>query len=159
MAYCTDLGLREENFICDCCGGTNVQIFCTCMFVVYSVFWLVLVGGITFYLIQKARGIAGVRQINKSSKKIGMDGSLFCPNRLKSLDDWQYFEVILLWIACELFSRMMFLTTGIVALSKNSPSAVPYSYQVWTQTWPFMFTALCIINILKYKLHLYYSFK
>ena len=54
---------------------------------------------------------------------------------------------------------MMFLTTGIVALSKGSPSAVPYKYQVWTQTWPFMFTALCIINILKYKLHLYYSFK
>jgi len=57
-----------------------------------------------------------------------MDGSLFCPNRLKSLDDWQYFEVILLWIACELFSRMMYLSTGIVALSKNNPSAVPYWY-------------------------------
>lgn len=45
-----------------------------------------------------------------------MDGTLFFPTRLKILDDWQYFEVILLWICCELLSRMIFLTTGIVAL-------------------------------------------
>lgn len=60
---------------------------------------------------------------------------------------------------CELLARMIFLSTGFKASHQNNPYAVSYGTQVWTQTWPFMFNALCIINILKYKLHLYYSFR
>ena len=117
MGYCTDIGPRATEFICDCCSGKNVQVFCTCMFLIYSIFFLVLVGGITFYLVQKFRGIAGVRQVKQTKTQIGMDGALFFPSRLKILDDWQYFEVLLLWICFELLSRMIFLTTGIVALN------------------------------------------
>jgi hypothetical protein len=89
MAYCTNIGPRDSQFICDCCSGKNVQVFCTCMFLVYSIFFIVLVGGITFYLIQKFRGIAGVR-LSKQNKShsIGMEGALFFHGRLKILDSW-----------------------------------------------------------------------
>ena len=64
--------------------------------------------------------------MKSSQQNIGMDGSLICPGKLQRFDELQYFEVILLWIMCELLARMIFLSTGFKALHDDNIYAVSY---------------------------------
>lgn len=116
-----------QDFSCDCCGSRQAQIFCGCMFAIYALFLGVLIIGCIFYIVQKQRGITGVKSVKTHQQNdIGMDGSLFCPGKFKRFDELQYFEVIMLWIVCELLARMLFLSSGFTALHQNSIYAITY---------------------------------
>ncbi len=70
-----------------------------------------------------------------------------------------HFDQILVFIILELVFRMAFLSMGMKAKKTNQPDSVSYSAQVFLQVIPFMFTALAIITMLKYKVRLNFVFK
>jgi len=51
---------------------------------------------------------------------------------------------------------MGFLCTGFVAYKQGE---VTYATQTFLQIFPFMFSALCIITLQKYKTTIYFGFK
>ena len=53
---------------------------------------------------------------------------------------------------------MVFLPTGFVAII-HGPYSINYQTQIFIQVLPFMFTAMCIITMLKHKTKIYYGFQ
>ena len=53
---------------------------------------------------------------------------------------------------------MVFLATGFVAFI-HGPDSINYRTQIFIQVLPFMFTAMCIITMLKHKTKIYYGFQ
>ena len=66
-----------------------------------------------------------------------------------------HFDRILVYIILELIFRMVFLSMGFMA---RFGVAVRYGDQIFFQVFPFVFTALAIICMQKYKLKVFYQF-
>ena len=107
-----------------------------------------------FYFLRKYRGGAtevGYQTGKGSSPKLPAEEFAFCC----CLRGVHHFDRILVYIILELIFRMLFLSMGFVS---KSGGQVRYGEQIYFQVFPFVFTALAIICMQKYKLKVYYQF-
>lgn len=140
---------RFIDFECNCCVDNACESFCISFFAIYSAFMCMFITFAIYYQYQKKKGCAGSRPLAKSNDQTTDTGTCFKVH---------YFDQILLFIILELASRMIFLSTGFVARNRGKYS-VSYNTQTYLQTLPFLFAALCIITLCKYKTKIYFGFK
>lgn len=59
---------RFDGELCNCCVDYQAEIFCMVYFYIYLIFFLMFSAFTLYYLVQKSRGCAGSRPVNKETE-------------------------------------------------------------------------------------------